>query len=575
MSSTVLAIYRLIGTGQLKDFLASPSEIGIVKPPAPDPASAHPTMDSILAYDQGEPHEVDWVSKAQQVFNNVPLLFSQTARGVVVLIVKGMVFAIPFGPGGSSLLDQSKIMRGWGRRAALNLLYDAGGALLDKGHALRKGRRAQFGRGLVTEVQSSEEVALEALGFDRAQEILRAVTVAVKRTGGGRHVEGNDSFRLRWSGNFSNLSEICLEIEEIHQRLHYKKDFSFIDDLSKVGDLGLVKNVWSEVVSRISSGTMGGLGLTPPVLLDLVGAEVDLFGVTNHAIKGGHRLSDFGVSEYASMLSVLGVLPVLDVAELKKHRIRVCVNGVVAMEEHVFALLEGVVNYNAEDYVLNEGDVYAVSRRFVDELDDFIDGIDAVEPQAFVMPRFGSVPLRDKPNRKKKTIERVRDERAFNIEVAKAFGGLCLDGDNVVTIPSRTTTVEICDVLMPNKELIHTKIGVESATLSHLFAQAATSAELLLDSQDFRKEARLKVRQSARRDGKNAVDFDSSIPLSIRNGSMHNIALVIISKKWGSGTVATAAVRDVIPFFSKINIRSAVTRMRARAFSVRIARVLT
>ncbi|WAS99580.1 DUF6119 family protein [Nannocystis punicea] len=164
----------------------------------------------------------------------------------------GSTYALPFGAGGSFLIDSTKISRGWGRRIALNLLYDSSGQLVDNGTALRRGLRSHLGQGLVTDVHASREVALDVLGFDSAQEILKSVTVAVPpKRGWGRYVEGADSFRLRWNGLSSALPKLCAELDRIYGLPHYANHFDFIDDLRKVDDGRTLHEAWAEAARLI------------------------------------------------------------------------------------------------------------------------------------------------------------------------------------------------------------------------------------------------------------------------------------------------------------------------------------
>jgi uncharacterized protein (TIGR04141 family) len=57
------------------------------------------------------------------------------------------------------------------------------------------------------------------------------------------------------------------------------------------------------------------------------------------------------------------------------------------------------------------------------------------------------------------------------------------------------STVEICDLLGPDNELIHVKRASGSSPLSHLFAQGLVSAQTLLFSPDARERFVAKVKQ--------------------------------------------------------------------------------
>lgn len=573
MTSTELTVYRLTGspTAALKLFLANPTQVKMQEKLASNLPWPNDT-EAIFAYTKERVDDLPWLQSVRTIFLETPKIGKDMTRGAIILRTNGQVYAIPFGPGGSSLIEQSKIVRGWGRRIALNLIYDQSGILISNGSALRKGRASRLGGGLVTEVQSSKEVTLDILGFDYAQDILRSVTVVVDRAEWGKYAEGSDSFRLRWSGIISSLPRLCIELENLHRPIFYQKHFSFIDNLRAVVDSKLLNSVWEKVASDIQIGKTESLGLTTSSITDFVGTDLDLFGVTGRPAKrGGHRLDGFSIGDYRSMLVTLGSLSNLDAAEIKKQQLRASSGDVKLLQEPVHRWVEGTVMIGAATYALNDGDVYEVSSDFLAELDNFIDDIEAGATSRLGLPAFMAVPLRSKKT--KNGIKLVRDELAFNQEVSRSGGRLCLDGKNVITIPTRTSPIEFCDVLMSGREFLHAKIGTASATLSHLFSQASVSAELLLDSAQFRNQARATVRKVARSVGVPAPPFEQMIPLSLTSGVQYTIVLAIIDERWTPNSLPLARVSTVLPFFSKINARTAIRRMRGRAFSVEIARV--
>lgn len=77
------------------------------------------------------------------------------------------------------------------------------------------------------------------------------------------------------------------------------------------------------------------------------------------------------------------------------------------------------------------------------------------------------------------------DEKAYNEEIGKAAGFLCLDR-KLVKSPQHVHGIEVCDLLGPNDELIHVKRAGSSGPLSHLFNQGLVSADALLYEPDTR-----------------------------------------------------------------------------------------
>ncbi|WP_434419968.1 DUF6119 family protein [Nannocystis pusilla] len=571
MPSTPLTIYRLDSAAPLRDLLVEGAEVKFCAP-LPRDISGFAASEVLFAYGQSELEPIPWLSLLQHYFAEIPSIKSQSTRGILLLRSAGSTYALPFGAGGTHLIDPPTIVRGWGRRIALNLLYDDTGRLIDNGKALRRGRRSQLGEGLVTEVQAPKEVPLNVLGFDSTQEILKSVTVArPPKKGWGRYVDGADALRLRWGGPFSNLPQLCSELDGLYALPHYEQHFDFIDHLRKVADTQTLQKVWAKVARMIKANDVDGLGLSPSRPVDLISSQFALLGVTDRAQKGGHPMEEFSVDAYHALLKSMHSLAALDANELKKHRMRFIPEDGALFEESIKDLLEGIVVIAPRTYALHGGEVYEVSRDFLGELDTYIDDIDADAASTLKLPNFKTVPLRPRVDDDGTTVM-VRDELAYNQEAARTQQGLCMDRQ-MITVAKRTSPVELCDVLLPGHELLHAKRGTESGPLSHLFAQAATSAELLLDSGDFRLASRKRIREVARDAKVSPANFEALIPPKLVNGSNHVITLVIIASTWLTKSRALKPASETLPFFSKINLRAAVKRLRQRSFTVRIARV--
>lgn len=71
-----------------------------------------------------------------------------------------------------------------------------------------------------------------------------------------------------------------------------------------------------------------------------------------------------------------------------------------------------------------------------------------------------------------------RDELAYNQDLAKLTGGLCLDRQ-LIQGETRKGKIEACDVLLRDGTFIHVKHTDSSSPASHLLAQALVSTEIL------------------------------------------------------------------------------------------------
>jgi uncharacterized protein (TIGR04141 family) len=205
--------------------------------------------------------------------------------------------------------------------------------------------------------------------------------------------------------------------------------------------------------------------------------------------------------------------------------------------------LSGELLVDDATYVLDEGDFYEVNGDYLAELDAAIAAI----PLARVnLP--GSTP-----------IER---EGWYNGRAASIREGLLLLDTKTVKITSKTTPIEICDLLTSDRQLVHVKRHLGSADLSHLFSQGVVSACLLQESPEFRKDVIAKIAEV----GNGKHEFAFIHPDSFRTSDFE--VVYAIAERWKGRTFEKA-----LPFFSKINLREAAQNLRGRGFNVSLHQI--
>jgi uncharacterized protein (TIGR04141 family) len=140
-------------------------------------------------------------------------------------------------------------------------------------------------------------------------------------------------------------------------------------------------------------------------------------------------------------------------------------------------------------------------------------------------------------------------------------GSLCLDG-KVIRVTSRTTPVELCDILTADRKVIHVKRHLGSADLSHLFLQGHNSATLLQDLREFRQEAQTLMNSVASSDR-----GEEMFPLSGVTPGDFEVVYAIVAR-WRDRSLVEA-----LPFFSKLSLRHLARELRSRGFHVACQRV--
>jgi uncharacterized protein (TIGR04141 family) len=152
---------------------------------------------------------------------------------------------------------------------------------------------------------------------------------------------------------------------------------------------------------------------------------------------------------------------------------RVCLNDDEAGKTELFSAraddwLEANVSLGAQRFFLMDGDWFEIGADYVRASRDAISKIFPAVPTV-------SLPTWSLPAR--------RTEYDYNRYVAACSRGryLCLDKNQSVRDPlGARSSLEICDLLGPDNELIHVKRAKGSAPLSHLFSQGLLSAQSLV-----------------------------------------------------------------------------------------------
>lgn len=197
-------------------------------------------------------------------------------------------------------------------------------------------------------------------------------------------------------------------------------------------------------------------------------------------------------------------------------------------------------NRNGQLYTLSGGQWYRVSLSFQQQVNAY----------ANALPRL-DIGLPDADD--------DCSEGGVHRQGRRRHGALSLDQQ--LARDSVPTPVEICDMLTSTGQPIHVKKRGCSSTLSHLFAQGLVSAELLLQSQEFRTETRRK-----------AADLDAAfaevLPADAPARDAHEVSYVVITR--GRRRLDAPLT---LPFFSVVNLRAAAQRLYALGFKVSVAEV--
>lgn len=477
---------------------------------------------------------------------DVDLPTREPVGGLVIVKVRinrrDHYFGIPFGSTGRFILDQAAIERSFGLRTALNLMYprSLGSSEEDATRVLgldakRRGRDVMRSR-----VQSSSETTFETFGVDQLRDVVDAATGRpVDTSTWGHRITGSDGLTCTVEEAVHGLGDVCRRIEEAHQQDDYRARFAWIDDVQPVNDPELFNKLQVEIIELIRAGAMDDLELAPPEIVDWTQVNVFRYHTDGHQNVKHRQLR---LSDYRRALKRTGQLEDLNLPLLRNGFIKALdTNGDLVHQWSAWNALVGTVKIGSATYILENGEFFTVAPDFLAELDASIDHLEA-----------GNTPL---PSCGVNVLE-----GPYNSAAAAELGILLMDKETV-SIPSKTTEIEVSDLLTPTRELIHVKREFGARDLSHLFSQGTTSAELIHDDQDFRSHVQKKVIELAG-DTTYAFFDDAGIsPPSFR------VTYAVIGN-WKGQTSS-----ERLSFFSKVNLRRAATDLKRRGFVVGFQRV--
>lgn len=477
------------------------------------------------------------------------LLLKLTGRSTAVGKTHGPYFALPFGPTGRFLIRSERIVRGYGLRTALNLIYPKNGrssaARLRAIDSKRHGATVMRAR-----TQASAQVDLEAFDVNQFRDLLDRATGTPASDAWGSTISGSDPISLNLDLEVRELGKICRKLDAQFHKPDYKDGFDWIDNVRAVTNLATSEALETRVV-ELAQSKSSDLHLAPAEMLDWSRIAGFQYRPDAEDEQERYPTQELRLSEY---LEVLGQpkLQALSADYLRRARIAAVDGDGVQIKWSAWRCLVGEFTHDGSTYLLDEGRFFQVDKHYLSALNAFVDALNDDKKS----DPATKVAL---PNTKHDV-----DEGDYNKVAARAADMLLLDR-RTIGIPGSKSTIEICDLLSTSRRLIHVKRHLGSATLSHLFAQGLVSAELLQSSPQFRSRAALQVAKYVGQDGKDDhFKFFESATLTPSEFEV----VYAIAEDWAGQSLA-----EKLPFFSKVNLREAASNLVARGFNVTVKQV--
>ena len=474
-------------------------------------------------YAESNPNPPDWMRKffGTSIQQEIRILTS-SAKGILIVPVRNgdttVRFAVAFGIG-RHLLKEGVIEERFGLKVVLNSADPESLRSIDKTTLGSVPKHSHE--------QMSRDVNASEFGIDVEQDLISSVTAKSRDEAFGKTPTGKDALSVSVKVDILNIVEFLKHCLNRYHSDDYKADFEWIDQIAEVRDKRKTEALATLLAEKLTQRELDKIWMAVPSLVDW--ADVEGFRYLSE--KKGDLVEDIGMS---SFLDSLGERPITTETLDDELVYMISASTGIATRWTAFRCTYAELELDDSLYILNNGKWYEIARGFTERvLRDYA----AFTHSAVILPDCAE-----------------KDEGTYNSAAAKALGLCCMD-KNLIQHGGGHSSVEFCDLLTPDKKIIHVKRYGGSSPLSHLFAQGVVSGELFVSDPEFRKKLNEKLPDSYK-----LVD-----PLARPKSEEYEIVYAIISY--------SAADLD-IPFFSKVNLRNARNRLALCGYKVSLKKIL-
>lgn len=455
-------------------------------------------------------------------------LYNSSTSAVLLIEAADRLLALTFGHG-RHLIEPEAVVHDFGLKIVLNTVAYNQIKSVDA--------RTVDELTLHTRRDVSRDASFGAFGLDVATDLLRAVTGTTNREGLEGRLTGSDSIALNSRAQVPELSALGERLLNAYEEDSYKQHFDFIDHLRGIKDPTVISDLDEALVQALRTRDIDNLHLAVPEPLNWL----DVAGF-RFSSEGRNAERDLDSDPRISVYLQTRPPDELSVDRLKSDQVeamRADDDSRKLQGWSVYRCVVFEIEREGELYTLSAGQWYRVSLSFKDDVYAFANALQRLDLE---------LPDADHGS----------TEGDYIGKAAEATGALSLD--QKLARRSVPDPVEICDLLTPDGRLLHLKKRGKSSTLSHLFAQGVTSAELLMQNAEYRAEVR-EIAEAA------DANFANVLPDARPGRDEFEVGYVVITRSRRQDAPLT------LPFFSVVSLRAAAQRLQGIGFRVSVAAV--
>ena len=445
---------------------------------------------------------------------------STSPSAVLFVPIEDRWVALTFGYGRNLLVPES-----WEENFGLLVAINA----IEEGQIRSIDKKAFDAYAIQTREQAVRDAATADFGLDVERDLLKAVTGTPTKDALGKQLSGKDALRIHLDVEVENMLPTLELIVQTSQEEGYKERFPWIDQLAEVRDSTVKDRLNSLLLERIAAEDLETCWLGPPNIVDW--GSVQGFKYSESSREPTHF--DVHLRTFLDSLSSRGTL---NISTLKRKRVFLLGDDDSVVDSWpVFRCVYCEISDGGKTYVLSEGKWYKVASDFLEVVNSAFERI----------PRYThELPAYDDDS------EKLYNERVA-LENPSRFALLDC---KMIAMDGARNSVELCDLISTNKDLIHVKRYRSSSSLSHLFSQGLVAAECFLADSSFRRQLNQIV----------PGPFQLPDPLARPVPQDYCLVYAIISRSPGELKV---------PFFSRLTVRHAARRLQGFGYRVALAKI--
>lgn len=444
----------------------------------------------------------------------------RSSGALLLCAAAGRHFAVVFGTG-RFLLDPLFVEQRFGLLVTLNTVDPRKVRSIDKASLNRQGMQSR--------IQANRDASAKDFGLDIEQDLVRAVAGTPLDATIGETIAGFDSLHVNARIDFSELRDRLGIYLQKSKDTTYQQEFGWIDHVREVRDQQLNEQLTRHLIQEVKRGATTHIWMAPDGIIDSYAVSYFQFG-------GARTAPRFPVLSLERFVEHVGGARRLRTDHLRTKRV-LALRGddSIAHEWPVARCLQAEMQINKQSYLLSSGKWYQIDQDFVESIDRIVGAIPTVDLK---FPEY-------EDDNEGKYNERVAGDAKHRVAL--------VDADNIRYGGGRSQ-IEFCDLYSLDGDMIHLKRYSSSSTLSHLFSQAAVSAQNFKSDAEFRRKVNEKLPASHR---------ITDVYRLVEQGEYRAVIAII----GGPGSSVS------LPFFSRVTLKNAYKLLDAYGYRVAVSHV--